>query len=394
MREIPNRVHAANLWYNSIIVHFLPDFYFRHDRTVIKANDKYGNELFSFWLIATKKYLSSLFIFTDEQKPISWEDPLPRSNSISNANAFNPQSVTRKSNNSIISFPQRHNSYNLNSVNNNQETSFYNPQNIFNFNSVLNNNHLNNCNNNNNNNLRENSNSSDSTSPSVNDHSNTVTSSSSINTQIQQLQPLESQQQPQIQQNHLLIQKTHRKLEHTPSARSNVSSEDSWCPSEDHDADDISSYNDDDDNLSDRSTSLISTRTNQLRLTFNKAKQHLSLDKWRNNSSSSIMPSSTHNNSHNQESPGEPMSRLTRWWSMRRGSHQYDLSNPNSPNRSGSIEKDVDDKTATNGKKMPLLQEVCVDYFVIYKCFDSYLTCLQLLFDLLLILYIQLEAWW
>lgn len=120
--------------------------------------------------------------FADEQKAISWEDPLPRSNSISNA--FNPQSVTRKSSNSIISFPQRHNSYNLNSVNNNnsisgsnQETSFYNQQQILNLNSLLNNNHL---------------------------------TSSPINHQ----QIISSDLQ------------THKKLEHTPSARSNISSED------------------------------------------------------------------------------------------------------------------------------------------------------------------------
>jgi hypothetical protein len=163
---------------------------------------------------------------------------------------------------------------------------------------------------------------------------------------------------------------THKKLEHTSSVRSNVSSEDSWGPViEDHaDADDISSCNDDDDNLSERSTSLISNRASQLRLTFNKAKQHLSLDKWRNNSIS-IMPSST--NAHNQESPGEPMSRLTRWWSMRRGSNQYDFSNPNSPNRSGSIEKDGDERNSSSGKKLPLLHEVSfmsasMEYFVIF----------------------------
>jgi hypothetical protein len=148
------------------------------------------------------------------------------------------------------------------------------------------------------------------------------------------------------------LQKPHKKLEHTPSARSTISSEDSWCPSEDHDNDDISSYNDEDDNLSDRSTSLISAaRNSQLRLTFNKAKQHLSFDKWRNNSSTT-MPSSN-----NQESPGEPLSRLSRWFSIRRGSHQYDLNASNSPNRSGSIEKENDEKLA-NGKKMPQLQEV------------------------------------
>jgi hypothetical protein len=206
-------------------------------------------------------------------------------------------------------------------VNNNQETSFYNPQ-ILNLNSILNNNHLINSNNN--------SSCSNNTSP-INHHS----------------------------QVHL--NKTHKKLEHTPSARSTVSSEDSWCPSEEHDADDISSYNDDEDNLSDRSTTLISTRASQLRLTFNKAKQHLSLDKWRNTTHAN-MPSSTNN----QESPGEPMSRLTRWWSMRRGSHQYDLNTSNgSPNRSGSIEKDGEERTA-NGKKMPLLQEV--RYFSKKKC--------------------------
>lgn len=209
--------------------------------------------------------------------------------------------MTRKSSNSIISLPQR--SYNLNAVNNNQETSFYNPL-ILNHKSIINNNHL-------------------------------ISNNTS---------PINHSQQPV---------KPHKKLEHTPSARSTISSEDSWCPSEDHDNDDISSYNDDDDNLSDRSTSLISAaRNSQLRLTFNKAKQHLSFDKWRNNSSST-MPSSS-----NQDSPNEPLTRLSRWFSIRRGSHQYDLnSSTNNANRSGSIEKESDEKSA-NGKKMPQLQEV------------------------------------
>lgn len=230
---------------------------------------------------------------------------MPRSNSISSTtNTFNPQSVTRKSSNSIISLPQRQHSYNLNSVNNNQETSFYNNPQILNLNSIINNNHL-----------------------------------------INNTSPINHSQH---------LDKSHKKLEHTPSARSTISSEDSWCPS-DHDNDDVSSYNDDDDNLSDRSTSLISAaRNSQLRLTFNKAKQHLSFDKWRN-SSSSTMPSSN-----NQESPGEPLSRLSRWFSIRRGSQQYDLnSSTNSPNRSSSIEKDGDEKQV-NGKKMPQLQEVKV----------------------------------
>lgn len=248
-------------------------------------------------------------LFLDEQKPISWEDPLPRSNSVSSTtNTFNPQSVTRKSSNSI-SLPQRHHSYNLNTVNNNKETSFYNPQ-ILNL-SIINNNHL-------------------------------INNTSPIN-------------------HSPLLKKSHKKLEHTPSVRSTISSEDSWCPSEDHDNDDISSYNEE-DNLSDRSTSLISAaRNSQLRLTFNKAKQHLSFDKWRNHSSST-MPSSN-----NQESSGEPLSRLSRWFSIRRGSHQYDLnSSQNSPNRSGSVEKENDEKLG-NGKKMPQLQEVKTNHCINFK---------------------------
>ena len=224
------------------------------------------------------------FLLADEQKPISWEDPLPRS------------------------------SNNLNTLNNNQETSFYHHPQILTLNSIVNNNHLNNS-------------SSSNTSPTI--------------------------------INHLHQHKPHKKLEHTSSVRSTISSEDSWCPSEDHDNDDISStYNDEDDALSDRSNSLISSaRNSQLRLTFNKAKQHLSFDKWRRDSTAT-MPTS---NVQNQESPGEPLSRLSRWFSIRRGSHQYDLNTSNSatssPNRSGSIEKENDEKMA-NGKKMPQLQEV------------------------------------
>jgi len=235
--------------------------------------------------------------------------------------------VIRKSSNSIISLPQRHHhSYNLNSVNNNhQETSFYNPQ-ILNLNSLLNNNHL------------------------INNNSSVATATA--------VAANNSNTSP-------IINQKHKKLEHTPSARSTISSEDSWCPSEEHDADEVSSYNDEDDNLSERSSSLISSsRNSQLRLTFNKAKQHLSFDKWRNNSSSSAMPSSA--STANQESPGEPLSRLSRWFSIRRGSHQYDLnSSTGSPNRSGSIEKDGSDDKTSNGKKMPQLQEVRVGRFFV-----------------------------
>ena len=258
--------------------------------------------------------------------------------------------MARKSNNSIITLPNRqHNSYNLNTLNNNhQETSFYNPSvinnnnsgsnTILNINSILNNNHL------------------------INNNS------------------------PIIGSNNLL--KPHKKLEHTPSART-ISSEDSWCSgihSEDHDiADDVSSFNDEEDNLSDRSTSLIaSTRNSQLRLTFNKAKQHLSFDKWRNHHNTSISSNNSNisntttasntmpTSATNQESPGESLSRLSRWFSIRRGSaHQYDLngsSNNGSPLRSGNVDKSFDqnDEKTSNGRKMPQLQEVQIELVKIF----------------------------
>lgn len=121
--------------------------------------------------------------------------------------------------------------------------------------------------------------------------------------------------------------------------------------------DDTSSCNDDEDNLSERSNSLTSTpRNSQLRLTFNKA-----FDKWRGHNQPANNHSLSSNNSSivscgtntmpatsNQESPGESLSRLSRWFSIRRGStHQYDLNASNQSNsRSGSVEKSFenDDK--------------------------------------------------
>lgn len=201
----------------------------------------------------------------------------------------------------------------MNAVNNNHETNFYNLP-ILSHKSIINNNHL-------------------------------IDNNTS---------PLNHSQQPA---------KPYKKLEHTPSTRSTVSSEGSWCPSEDHDNDDIASFNDDEFNLSDRNNSLISAaRNSQLRLTLNKAKKHLSFDKWRSNSSST-MPSSS-----NQDSPNEPLTRLSRWFSIRRGSNQYDLNATNNSNRSGSIEKENDDKLANGGKKMPQLQEVSLDIAMSSVC--------------------------
>lgn len=112
----------------------------------------------------------------------------------------------------------------------------------------------------------------------------------------------------------------------------------------------------DDENASDRSLTSGTQRNSQLRTTFIKAKNHLSFDKWRSNSLNNSNSSGGGNTiatgnttavpaaaatvtsttttaatitamPTNQESPpGESFSRLSRWFSMRRGSiHQYDI---------------------------------------------------------------------
>ncbi|KAK9730715.1 RhoGEF domain [Popillia japonica] len=124
-------------------------------------------------------------------------------------------------------------------------------------------------------------------------------------------------------------------LQHTVSQRS---SEDSWCSASDPD---LSS-----DEESDRSAS-SSTRSNgQLRNTLNKARTL-----WRGGSGGagggprlsldSALPGDT--SPQNQGNHG----RLSRWFSMRRGSsHQYDVENTET------------NRTQTNPNKMPLLPEV------------------------------------
>ncbi|XP_059612881.1 uncharacterized protein LOC132259326 isoform X1 [Phlebotomus argentipes] len=116
-----------------------------------------------------------------------------------------------------------------------------------------------------------------------------------------------------------------RNLSHTPSART-VSSEESWCS---EGAGSERCLSSDDEDESDRSaTSSVTPRNSQLRSTFNKARHHLSFDKWRSSSSASMptapQPEST--------TPGEsPGGRLSRWFSIRRGSsHQYDISGKDS----------------------------------------------------------------
>lgn len=177
-----------------------------------------------------------------------------------------------------------------------------------------------------------------------------------------------------LQQNY----KNRKRLEHTPSSRT-VSSEESCC-SERGSEQDFSSDGEDDDKKSITSLTSVNLRNSHLRSTLNKAKQHLSFDKWRgggasnnhSNSQSHTMPSQQPDNL----SPGEttPGGRLSRWFSIRRGSaHQYDFGAGKNGNgrdsRANSIE--LDDKvnkqtnslngTTINGYKMPLLPEVRAD---------------------------------
>lgn len=173
-----------------------------------------------------------------------------------------------------------------------------------------------------------------------------------------------------------------RRLEHTPSART-ISSDDSWCSERGAYDNELSSEGEDE---SDRSVTSTNARNSQLRSTLNKAKHHLSFDKWRgsNNSSSqsssgsantsTTMPSPQsqqppqHQHHNDATSPGEsPGGRLSRWFSIRRGSsHHYDIGGKDT-SRSSSIETDEKQpppvstaQTQRNscGNKMPQLSEV------------------------------------
>lgn len=178
-----------------------------------------------------------------------------------------------------------------------------------------------------------------------------------------------------LQQNY----KNRKRLEHTPSSRT-VSSEESWS-SERGSEQDFSSDGEDDDKKSITSLTSVHLRNSHLRSTLNKAKQHLSFDKWRGGGASN-----NHSNTHSQTmpsqqpdnlSPGEltPGGRLSRWFSIRRGSaHQYDFGAGKNAigrdSRANSLE--LDDKinkqtnslngTTINGYKMPLLPEVRANF--------------------------------
>lgn len=191
----------------------------------------------------------------------------------------------------------------------------------------------------------------------------------------------------ELHQSLTLGNNTRKRLEHTPSART-TSSEESWCSEGVASDRNISSEEEDDSN--ERSIIDATPRNSQLRLTFNKAKQHLSFDKWRHSHNSAKTPTPTENN--NQQNPltsapitpnngfsgnitmpatntdasptVEPFSRLSRWFSIRRGStHNYEVEK-NRNQRANSIETDLVDSSATvglsltkNNNRMPQLNE-------------------------------------
>ncbi|KAJ6634726.1 Rho guanine nucleotide exchange factor 10 [Pseudolycoriella hygida] len=116
-----------------------------------------------------------------------------------------------------------------------------------------------------------------------------------------------------------------RRLDHNSSTRTH-SSEDSYWSERAASDNDLSSDGEDE---SDRSVTSVSIRNSNLRSTLNKAKHHLSFDKWRgsNSSQSSISGNISMQSQADVTSPGEsPGGRLSRWFSMRRGSaHHYDV---------------------------------------------------------------------
>lgn len=205
-----------------------------------------------------------------------------------------------------------------------------------------------------------------------------------------------------IQQNF----KNRKRLEHTPSSRT-VSSDEGWCSERGGSEHDFSSDGEDEDKKSINSLTSVNTRNSHLRSTLNKAKQHLSFDKWRGGGGGGSAGSNNHSNTTAMPtqqpdtlSPGEtPGGRLSRWFSIRRGSaHQYDFGaskNSGRDSRAGSV--DIDEKskqsatlngTIINGYKMPLLPEVCTMhnihtlymYKYCYKCFNVYFFSFSLSF--------------
>lgn len=163
------------------------------------------------------------------------------------------------------------------------------------------------------------------------------------------------------------------RLEHTPSTHT-ITSEESWCSFEKNSEHDLSS--DGEDEKSERSLASINIRNSQLRSTLSKAKQHLSFEKWRNHYNNNSGNNQLSGNktmasqaSQDTTSLGEPpSSRLSRWFSIRRGStHQYEVGSKDvSDGRANSVDsaKQIQQhhqqtlRTASAGVMMPHLSEV------------------------------------
>lgn len=151
---------------------------------------------------------------------------------------------------------------------------------------------------------------------------------------------------------HLKHYNTHLNiLDRNSSIRTNNSDENCWTELGAVN-NDTSSEGEDEADTSVASSATI--RNSNLRLSLTKAKHRLSFDKWRSNSQSSATGSVTMHSPTEVASPESP-GRLSRWFSIRRGSsHNYDVGGKDG--RSGSLEKEI--KSAEKAIKMPQLNEV------------------------------------
>lgn len=177
-----------------------------------------------------------------------------------------------------------------------------------------------------------------------------------------------------------------KKLDYTPSSRTVNSSEESWgSERSEHSSDE--DVEEDDDERSEHSINSLSTphrQKNQLRLTLNKAKQTLSfVDKWRQsagattNSVSTTSPQEALKNTntmpavhHHQDSPtpGEtPGGRLSRWFSIRYKSQNYDVGAREGRHSTVSGSIDQTDTTAIENSSPKISSSVSCGGNVILK---------------------------
>ncbi len=146
----------------------------------------------------------------------------------------------------------------------------------------------------------------------------------------------------------------HNRLDRNSSIRTNSSDESCWSELSNVVNNDTSSEGEDESDFSVASTT---TRNSNLRLSLSKAKHRLSFDKWRggNNSQSPPIGNVAMHSPTEVSSPDSPSGRLSRWFSIRRGSsHNYDVGGKDV--RGGSLEKEI--KSSDRTSKMPQLTEV------------------------------------